>query len=409
MNGDGAACRAEFVIAFRTLSKLHLSERSRDEVPNVVTVHRIPMRAGPGFVVIMFALGLALFGCATTDSPEPPDSPPAQAAPPAPAPPPPPPPPPVVAGPPTRSFYMGFTLWPADLSDEGLRTAQDFAYAHGDIVSVALIGGVPWPEALDGKPFSKSVQDGLTYRQPAGKKLFLSVSPLDKDRRGLAPYWGEQENLALPKPWDKEPLNGPRVKKAYINFLLRTVQAMRPDYLAIGVESNVLLTREPAKWRQFKDLYRESYRTLKKAHPTLQIFFTTEVLHYKKLTKEAKGTDQEREVGDLMKQSDLFAMSVYPHMSTELPRPVTGNFFDFATRFKKPIAVSESGMTSQNVAMRSYGLVLGGSDADQEQFTELLIKTAAREKYEFVINFATKAFARRVIIRRRTKDAIGRF
>ena len=174
---------------------------------------------------------------------------------------------------------MGFTLWPADLSDDGLRTAQDFAYAHGDIVSVALIGGIPWSEALDGKPFSKSVQDGLTYRPPAGKKLFLSVSPLDKDRRGLAPYWGEQENLALPKPWDKEPLNSPRVKKAYINFLLRTVQAMRPDYLAIGVESNVLLTREPAKWRQFKDLYRESYRALKKAHPTLQIFFTTEVLH----------------------------------------------------------------------------------------------------------------------------------
>src|SRR5262245_31252957 len=186
-------------------------------------VHRI--RMGPGFVIIMFALGLALFGCATTDSPEPADSPPAAAAPPAPAPPP----PPVIPGPPTRSFLMGFTLWPADLSDEGLRTAQDFAYAHGDIVSVALIGGIPWPEALDGKPFAKSVQDGLTYRAPAGKKLFLSISPLDKDRRGLAPYWGEQENLALPKPWDKEPLNSPRVKKAYVNFVLRTVQAMRPD------------------------------------------------------------------------------------------------------------------------------------------------------------------------------------
>ena len=88
---------------------------------------------------------------------------------------------------------------------------------------------------------------------------------------------------------------------------------------------------------------------MKKSHPALPVFFTTEVLHYKKLTKEAKGTDQEREVTELMKQSDLFAMSVYPHMSTELPRPVPGNFFDFATRFKKPVAVSESGMTSRNV------------------------------------------------------------
>src|SRR5262249_31611786 len=153
----------------------------------------------------------------------------------------------VVQGPPTRSFFMGFTLWPADLSDEGLRTAQDFAYAHGDIVSVALIGGISWSEGLGGKTVSRNGHGRVSHRPPAGKKLFLSVSPLDKDRRGLAPYWGEQENLALPKPWDKEPLNSPRVKKAYINFLLRTVQAMRPDYLAIGVESNVLLTREPAK------------------------------------------------------------------------------------------------------------------------------------------------------------------
>ena len=371
------------------------------------TVNRIRMRAGSEFVVIALALALALFGCGpiAPDSPEPAVTPSAVPAAPAPAPPPP---PAVIPGPPTRPFYMGFTLWPADLSDQGIQTAQEFAYAHGDIVSIVLIGGIPWPEALNGKPFSKNVQDSMSYRPPAGKKLFLSISPLDRDRRALSPYWGDKDNLPLPKPWDKEPLNSPRVKKAYLNFLLRAVQTMRPDYLAIGVESNVLLTREPAKWRQFKELYRDSYRALKKAHPTLPVFFTTEVLHYKKLTKEAKGTDQEREVTELMKQSDLFAMSVYPHMSTELPRPIPGNFFDFASRFKKPIAVSESGMTSRNVPMRSYGLVLNGSDVDQEQFTELLLKTAASNQYEFVINFATTDFERLVAKLRPPQDDIAR-
>jgi hypothetical protein len=303
---------------------------------------------------------------------------------------------------------MGFTLWPSDLTEEGFRTAQDFAHAHGDILSVMFIGGIPWPEALDGKPFSKSVQDNLNYRAPAGKKLFLSISPLDKDRRTLAPYWGDKENLPLPKPWEKEPLNSSRVKKAYLNFLLRTIKAMRPDYLAIGVESNVLLTREPAKWRQFKDLYRESYTAVKKAHPTLPVFFTTEVLQYKRLTNESRGTDQEREVADLMKRSDLFAMSVYPHMSAELPRPIPGNFFDFANRFKRPIAVSESGMTSRNVTMKSYGLTLNGSDADQQQFTELLLRTAARDKYEFVINFATTDSDRLVTRLRPPQDDLAR-
>ena len=364
--------------------------------------------AAPGFVVLVFSLGLTLFGCVpiTSDSPEPAIVPPPPVA--AEAPPPASTPLPVVAGPRTRSFYMGFTLWPADLSDEGLRTAEEFAYAHGDIVAVGLISGIPWPEALDGKPFSKNVQDSLSYRPPAGKKLFLSISPLDKDRRVLAPYWGDKENLPLPKPWDKEPINSARVKKAYLNFVLRAVQTMKPDYLAIGVEANVFLTREPGKWRQFKELYRDSYRAVKKAHPTLPVFFTTEVLHYKRLTKEAKGTDQEREVADLMKQSDLFAMSVYPHMSTELPRPIPANFFDFATRFKKPVAVAESGITSRNVVMRSYGLVLKGSDAEQEQFTELLLKTAARDQYEFVINSVTTDFERLVLKLRPPQDDLAR-
>ena len=142
--------------------------------PMLHRVKRIQMDVGPGFAVIMFTLGLALFGCASTtsDSPDPTVAPPAPVIPAAPAPAPPPPPLPVVAGPPTRPFYMGFTLWPADLSDEGLQEAQNFAYAHGDIVSVVLIGGVPWPEALDGKPFSKNVQDSLSYRPPSGKKVF---------------------------------------------------------------------------------------------------------------------------------------------------------------------------------------------------------------------------------------------
>src|SRR5262245_50560493 len=143
-------------------------------------------------------------------------------------------------GPETRPFLMGFSQWPADLTDEGIAIAREYAESHGDLVSVMFIGGIPWQEALDGKPFSKNVQDNMSYRPPAGKKLLLSISPLNKDKRDIALYWGDRENQPLPKPWDKEPLNSPRVKKAFLNFVLRAVDAMHPDYLAIGVESNVL-------------------------------------------------------------------------------------------------------------------------------------------------------------------------
>ncbi len=292
-------------------------------------------------------------------------------------------------GPAARPFLMGFTRWPADLTADGIATAQAFAHAHGDIVSVQLIGGIPWPEAQAGKPFSENVQENLNYRPAPGQKLFLSISPLDKDRRGLAPYWGTTDSQPLPKSWDNEPLNSSRVKRAYANFVLRAVERMRPDYLAIGVESNMLLSRDFNKWRQLKELHRSTYLAVKSVHKNLPIFFTTEVLHYKRLTRDSKGTEQEKEVAELMRYSDRFAMSIYPHMSPELPRPVPGNFFDFAKGFKKIIVVAESGMTSRDVVLKSYGTKLYGSDADQVQFTELLLKTAARDGYEFVINFAT--------------------
>ena len=337
----------------------------------------------PVYLLLLIALGIA--ACATNGMPGPSGSTPSSAPGQAKAPPP----PPEYRGPATRPFLMGFTQWPADLSNEGVAIARDYAHAHGDIVSVMFIGGIPWPEALDGKPFSKDVQDNMSYRPPAGKKLFLSISPLDKDRRGLAPYWGETDNRPLPQPWSREPLNSPRVKRAYLNFVLRAIETMRPDYLAIGVESNVLLSRDQSKWQQLKELHRDTYTAIKKVHRSLPVFFTTDVLHYKRLTRDAKGTNQEKEVADLMRYSDLFAMSFYPHMSPEALRPVPGNFLDFARRFKKGIAVAESGMTSRPVDLRSYNTTLYGSDPDQTQFTEYLLKTAARDGYEFVINFAT--------------------
>ncbi len=297
-----------------------------------------------------------------------------------------------LALPSTRPFYMGFTRWPADLTPEGFLTAQNFAHAHGDIVSVMFIGGVPWPESLAGEPFSRDVQNNLAYHPPEGKKLFLSISPLNQDRKGLAPYWGEKDNQPLPARWTGYALNSNQVKTAYLNFVLRAVKAMKPDYLAIGIENNVLLSHSLAKWRQLMELHRETYAAVKRVHPQLPVCFTTEVLHYRKLASDARGSDQETQVAELMKYSDLFAMSIYPHMSYDVPRPVPRDFFDFARQFGKPIAVAETGDTSRDVELRAFGLTLKGSEANQRQFIELLLATAHRDSYEFVTQFATTDF-----------------
>jgi len=258
-----------------------------------------------------------------------------------------------------RPFRMGFTRWPADLTLAGVRLAEDFAHAHGDVVSVMMIGGIPWPEALEGRAFSRDVQQAFAYRPPNGQAVFLSICPLDMERKRLAPYWGEKDNLPLPPGWAGRTLDHPEVVKAYVAFVLRAVEAMNPAVLAVGVENNVLLTQDPKAWPALKTLHRAAYAAVKKARPTLPVCFTTEVNHYRGHKKEAKRAVQEAEVADLMRDSDLFALSVYPFMSFDTPRPVPADFLDFATGLGKPVVISESGMTSRDVRLDTWKITLG--------------------------------------------------
>ncbi len=291
-----------------------------------------------------------------------------------------------------RPFRMGFTRWPADLTLAGVRLAEGFAHAHGDIVSVTMIGGIPWPEALEGRPFSRDVQQAFSYRPPNGQAVFLSICPLDMERKGLAPYWGEKDNLPLPPGWAGRTLDHPEVVRAYVAFVLRAVEAMEPAVLAVGVENNVLLTQDPKAWPALKTLHRAAYAAVKKARPTLPVCFTTEVNHYRGHTKEAKRSVQEAEVADLMRDSDLFALSLYPFMSLDTPRPVPADFLDFATKLGKPVAISESGMTSRDVRLDTWKVTLRGSDEEQRHWIDLLLRTAARDRYRFVVQFATTDF-----------------
>lgn len=295
-------------------------------------------------------------------------------------------------GPAERPFLMGFTRWPSDLTLEAYLESQKFAHEHGDIVSVMFIGGIPWQEALDGAKFSKDVEQNLAYRPPDGTKVFLSISPLNEDRSGLAPYWGEKDNMPLPPEWKDRKLNSPEVEKAFLAFASRAVEAMKPAYLAIGIESNVLLSKSPVKWEELKELHRETYDALKAKHPALPVCFTTELLHYKKLASEARDRDQEGQVRELMRHSDLFAMSLYPHMSYDVPRPLPADFLNFAPGIGKPLAMAESGMTSRDVELKAFGLTLFGTEGDQAAFTRRVLEAAERDRYAFVITFAGTDF-----------------
>jgi hypothetical protein len=156
----------------------------------------------------------------------------------------------------SRPFRMGFTPWPSEMSLAGLTTAADFMKANADLSSVMVLGGVPWQEALDEKPFSADLTTLLTAPRPAGTKLFLSLSPLAMDRKSLAPYYGERPDMPLPSDWTARKFDDPKVVKSFMNFTMRAIATSKPNYLAIGVESNVLLSTDAAAWPAYKRLHR---------------------------------------------------------------------------------------------------------------------------------------------------------
>lgn len=289
-----------------------------------------------------------------------------------------------------RTFSMGFTRWPSEISMKGIQQADDFIAEHADLVSIMFIGGIPWQEALENKPFSKDIQNHLAYQTPEGYELLLSISPLDMNRKALAPYWSEKDNLPLPKEWEIKKFNHPEVIYAFTNFALKSVSALKPNYLAIGIESNVLLTHNSNSWNDYKEFHREVYKAVKQQHPNLPVFFTIEYNHYTGYTAEAKGTPQKQQMTELMEYSDMVAISSYPHMSYETPWPIRDDHFNFAKQFNKPIGIAETGMSSRKVKV--FGIKLRGSEKDQKQYYQTLLATAQRDKYSFIATFATTDF-----------------
>ncbi len=294
----------------------------------------------------------------------------------------------------TRSFRMGVTLWPADLTLDAIQATLDFIDDHCDMAAPMVLGGVPWTEALAKAPYSDSLIEELSRRAPDGHKVLLSLGILDQGRSGLAAYYGQTDNLPLPTAFAGLPFDDSQVIAAYTEFCLTAIRMMQPDWLAIGVEVNILLANNPDAWPAFRQMHKAVYRALKAEHPDQQVIFSVEAMHFLGLA----GSDavaQRAAVLDLAQDTDLIGISLYPHMSNDVPRPLPADWLDFmgdlGRAAGKPIGVCESGFTSQDVSL-GWFTTLYGTEADQADYMRLLLQAADRDRFAFVVNYCSHDF-----------------
>jgi len=297
----------------------------------------------------------------------------------------------------SRSYYMGFSTWAAGTSIEDLEKTNNLINKKADIVSYHFDNGIPWVEAYNHENYSDNLLNNWAYKNANIKdnqKVFVSITPISFSRDQLAAYWGENEGMELPSEWKDLEFNDEKVKTAFLNYAKDVIENLNPDYLALGIEVNLLSEKDPEKWEKYKELYKETYDALKSEYPNLKIFATVGYETLSDKTNE-KYEYEKKEIEDLCSMHcDLIGISVYPYFPSywkdgqrvEVPE----TFFDNLLEFNKPLAISETGFASKNFV--SGGTTFELTEKDQVQYFEVLLDKANEYDFEFIINWANVDF-----------------
>ncbi|MFB3786478.1 MAG: hypothetical protein ACE15F_08915 [bacterium] len=288
---------------------------------------------------------------------------------------------------PTRSFAMGFTPFPWDFTEEAVSGSYRFIRENGDLIAHHIDDGVPWTEALAGRPFSAALENDWRQRrqQSEGRRVLVSVTPLNGARSGLALYRGEKENMPLPQEFENKKLNDPAVMQAYLQYCRRAVETLRPDYLAIGIEVNELIHNAPGEWPAYGELYTHVYTALKKEQPDLPIF-STFTLHNLQNPGWADLKRQQEQIRAFLPQNDIVGISYYPFMAGHPEKPV--EMLDWLRAFTdKPLAVTETGYPAETIFLPSYNLTIPSDPQKQTAYWETLLERANQDHYRFVVAF----------------------
>lgn len=297
----------------------------------------------------------------------------------------------------SRHFHLGFTPFPYEVSFDGIQFAYHALENDADLVAHHFDNGVPWVEALSGEPYHPNLMDDWEWRKrltPADHPIYLALTPISISRDSLAPYRAESEDMPLPAPWDSYSFNHPDVKKAYLNHVINAVEFFQPDYLAIGVEVNLLYDLNPSQWDAFMELHQEAYTALKAKYPDLPIFATVlGIAFLDGFRDEGNSTQHRLLLKDVMAYSDYYAISFYPYLTryltTPLPDSMWGNLFGLSD---KPIAITETGYPAQPFSIANGTIPFDGTPEKQNAYISRLLQEANDRDFEFVINFVVRDY-----------------
>jgi hypothetical protein len=294
-----------------------------------------------------------------------------------------------------RTFYMGTTPWPADLTVAEVNKTYDFVNNHCDIVAHHFDEGIPFEEAFTNAIMPNSLVDNVNFRlqkTAINKKIFLSVSALAINRTSKASYYNNATTAASIKTyWENLPFDDPKVITAYVNYVNWLINKFHPIYVNYGVESNGMLWN-PTEFVKYKNFLSQVYQRLKVDNPNIPIFISFIV------DESPQGFNY---ANQLITYTDFIGLSAYPYIGVSSsangdtnPANIPANYFEKYTNLSatKPLAFTETGYTAENLVIPGLNLNKQGNENYQKDYLEKVINICKNKKAKLFIWFCPKDY-----------------
>jgi len=289
-----------------------------------------------------------------------------------------------------RTTRIGFSTLPPERTTESYIQAFATAAQYGDIVLIQR--NPPWEDFLPGRTVSPQTAESTRLEtalrdQYPQLDLFYAIDPTD----GFV----QRSRIAnLPTGIDPEVGFADRqLREAFIAYTTYIVKTYEPDYLALGVEVNMLYERKRAQFEAFVSLYQEAYRVAKETRPETKVFPTFQL-------EDLEGTldnihPPHWEVLDYFRDTmDVLAISTYPFLAdvTSTSNIREDYYSQLSTYFDGEIIIAETAYPSAAVEGESTI----GTEEDQAAYLTRLLQEAEANNFSAVIWFAAldPSFAR---------------
>lgn len=276
-----------------------------------------------------------------------------------------------------RPTALGFGAIPSENSTESYIAAFARAAQYGEVIVIQR--APPWADFLPNAQISQETIDTTALEtnllDQYGLKVVYAIDPTD-------PLVGRTRLANLPEGMSASTgFDNPQLRNAFVGYVRYIVRNYEPEYLALGVEVNMLRERDPAQFDSFVSLYREAYENAKDANPNTKVFPTFQLEEIEGTLDRIHPPDWQAldAFADIM---DALAVSTYPYLgglrTTQDLRP--DYYTQLASQFEGEVLVVDAAYPSAPVD----GYPIVGTQDDQDAFLQRLLGDAEAAGFSLV-------------------------